>query len=364
MTDVEKIEVQRLYGVRHGGVETDNWGNRFEILVGPSRGLMKDLLTLPQGTRIGIEYSPEVDQLREVKGHPISFGEGYEFYWDRIQRVARRNSLDVQYLDNIAFYVTQVEKILEAQALFERGSRRVEGNLNKHLGYMRASHRAGVEAEYAFQVEREDAILERIAELKPTVAIVGQGHGDVFVDRLEELSRRGITIGAYLAEDSTLPTLSLEHPLYERAILNEHPIPERELVVQRELIERKHRAATMGRVLANGAPDFIGTWNLRIPAQGLFELYLDANGDGRIEDILGTATAATVIDGDKVVFDKRYVLSDSSPTVIQGILHHAAEKDEDGKYPGTLIHRGGQDAFTMVPFSEGLDIDRVLGLTF
>ncbi len=360
----ERVEIQRLYGVRHGAIDTDYWGDQIEVLVGPSKGLMKDLLTLPQGTRIGIEYDPELELPMEVNGQHVEFSEVDRFYWGRVRRLAQRNSLDIQYLDNIAFYARQIEKDLEARALFKKGAHKNGMDLNTHLRYMRASHKAEIEADYIYRIEREDAILDRITELKPAVVIVGQSHGDSFTERLEELRARGVIVGAYLAEDSTLPRLPYKRPLYERAILNDHPTPKRELVIERELVMRKYRAATRGRVMAEGIPDFIGTWDLRVPAKGLFEVYLESDGDGRIEDIFGSATAIARIDGDKIGFDKKYVLEDSSPTVIQETLRYTTDNYDDGKYSGTWSCEMGTSAFTMVPFKTGIDVNKALGLTF
>ena len=67
--------------------------------------------------------------------------------------------------------------------------------------------------------------------------------------------------------------------------------------------------------MSERTPDYIGTWNLVIPAQGLFEVYLDKkNGGmtGRIEDTLGTAIFTGVISKKTATFMKKYKPGESS----------------------------------------------------
>jgi hypothetical protein len=362
MAGPEQAEIQKLYGVRHGGQEMHSWG-MVDIFIAPSRGLTKDLLMLPQGTSVGIEWTPELEEPIEVGKDFVDISQSNIFYWQRIQRIARMNSLDIQYLDSADLFRKHFEKAHKSKAMYEKVGRTAD--LNRHMQYLRTAYQLGVESDYTFEVEREEAMLAKITALKPAVVIVGQAHGDVFANRLDELRTNGIIVGTYLAEDSSeKSSKSILRPR-ERAVLNLDPTPDNGIIVDRALIERKYRAITEGRVLATDAPDFIGTWDPMIPARGLFEVFVESNGRAAIIDTLGNASASGTFSAGHVDFRKLYDWDFSAQDAVIDFVNYSADMKPDGRFFGLWnVEEMGGGSFTMVPYAPGIDVNKTLGLTF
>jgi len=79
----------------------------------------------------------------------------------------------------------------------------------------------------------------------------------------------------------------------------------------REHIKRKYRAVTASRIDPSRKPDYIGTWDLEVPAHGLFEVYIDdRNGDGafngHVEDAYGQAGITGHTTDGAISFTKTY----------------------------------------------------------
>jgi len=311
--------VERLYGVEHG-ISMQMAGVRIsESLVAPSKGLLRDLLSQPQGTKVGIEFTPEftspfqIDEV-EIKSSPSAY-----FYWRRIIRACQMRKLDIVYLEDFPTYKRFTRKLMEAtaydQILFQnflKDDSFLDNEKGKELE--RKKYIAEVEKDYIFVVEREEKILERIAQTQPNIVILGKGHTDYLIQNKKIPASMGISVDSYQTEDvSPIPWHWERQQPFERAFLRPEPKPDANILKERELIMRKYRALTDGKVIVDGKPDFVGTWDLNCLPRGLFEMYVEGkNFSGIIEDTLGTASFAGQIGEDGIMFAKNYDLNKSA----------------------------------------------------
>ncbi len=195
---------ERVYGVMHGSRTEIAGITTSDILIAPSRELMRDLLTLPPGTSVGIEDCPELQQPYEMRGRIIDFTESTKFYWGRIRRLCKRRGLNVVYLEDFETYKKYLEKHLEAISLIDVLEREMkEGGFPERV--MQRMHRAQVEAEYIFVFEREKAIFDQIQATQPAIVILGRGHTDALLLNLDPFNQRGVSIGEYRAEEVFIP---------------------------------------------------------------------------------------------------------------------------------------------------------------
>lgn len=320
--------VEKLYGVIHGvGLEIAGAAIPENLvaptLVGPSKALMEDILTLPPGATVGIESCPELQGPLEFQGQTIDFDSGGKFYWNRIRRLCQRRGLNVEYLEDFETYKRYLEKSLQAQALDRALAREFRrGNGSEIDQILQDRYKAQVEAEHIHAFDREDKFLERLREVQPAIVVLGRWHADPLRQDPRILRDRGIAVGEYRTERVYRPHWSWSVPekRYERASLDYDFQPNNEVMLDRELIQRRYRAVTRGRVMGSRRkPDFIGTWDTQIPARGLFEVYLDKDGwHGRVEDCLGTASFDGRItrDGEWFGFLKKYIPDKSSRNAV------------------------------------------------
>ena len=154
----------------------------------------------------------------------------------------------------------------------------------------------------------------------------------------------GILFKSYSAEvepnlNEVLPPDTLFHkkgPVNVANDLVHNILVDSTLVARRIQLERKYRAIKEGRI-TDGNPDFIGTWSVRIPVQGLFEIYIKKRKGTRIsgimEDSCGTATVEGEITDTRMWFVKRY---DADAVSIGGFPHLRYEGErQNGTIKGT-----------------------------
>src|SRR3989344_26895 len=113
--------VEHLYGIEHG-VSLTIGGILIpgsETPVAPSRELMRDLLALPEGNSVGIEFTPEFQSPFNVDGIEINAGYESNFYWRRVMRTCDMRKLNVIYLEDFDTYKKYVRKLMEAKAVEE-----------------------------------------------------------------------------------------------------------------------------------------------------------------------------------------------------------------------------------------------------
>src|SRR3989344_6670721 len=116
--------VDRLYGIEHGRSLTvgDIVIPGSYTPVAPSRELMRDLLDLPKGISVGIEFAPQFQEPFDVDGLEVNAGFESSFYWRRIIRVCNMRKLNLVYLEDFDTYKKYVRKLLEAKAFEQRAS--------------------------------------------------------------------------------------------------------------------------------------------------------------------------------------------------------------------------------------------------
>lgn len=312
--------IERLYGVNHGAVTRFGDAVLFDNLVAPSKDLMRDLLTLAPGTKIGIETSLELGHPVEIQGKVIDYLKSNKFYWNKIQGLCQRRGLEIVYLEDFETYKRYLEKVMELEPLNTAlVTELTTGGVPERV--MQQIYRVQTEADYLFVFEREEKIFDRIRETQPDIVILGRGHTDPLLVDPEAFSRRGISVGEQKTEEVFFPPWHWDVPEkgFERAYIAWQPEPDEKLLLERTLIKRRYRAITEGRVMEGKTPDFIGTWDTQVPARGLFELYLESNGvKGVIEDCLGTATFVGVISSRSTTFIKEYDTSKSGEKAVRG----------------------------------------------
>jgi hypothetical protein len=259
--------------------------------------------------------------------------------------------------------------------------KRVEKEPDKETqhGLWQEANKRWIEAEYERMVGKEAPILENIAKFKPDLVFLGAAHSASFYRQRERLQKEyGITIDEYW-EDSITKSPSQDDIWMAMSACSEHVPMERYLEHEIEVemkkiddpkdalydpetthIERLYSAVKKGRV-TDGNPDYIGTWDVNFEESGLFEVFVkervQENGkikiSGTIEDCNGSADFEGVIDGNKLIFNKRY--TNAAPNAAKGEINyngllHGPHKD--GLYVGSYDAMGCSGDFWMKPFKE------------
>lgn len=357
--------VERLYGVMHGRSLNVAGMRVADFEAKPGSELTKELLTLPPNTSVGIEHTPELETTFEIDGVSLATGVNSN-YWREIERICKSRRLNVIHLEDFETYKKYCQKLLEKKMLDEE-------NLEKFIRFrkdnpdattaeyketkeaktiIRKAYRTSIEAEYIFTIEREQKMLDKIVEFQPQVAILGKGHADLLM--LKKMTSKKIPLGEYKTEEIIFVPWHEESDGSPSGLsrLNTNPLPDKSELLERELLRRRYRAVTKGRVMAKGNPDYIGTWDLTIPARGLFEIYLDKKNNGmtgQIEDALGTATLVGVITEKKVIFAKNYKMNKSSSDAERETIAYQGD-GSNGLYIGQFKVASGFRSDREMPF--------------
>jgi hypothetical protein len=338
--------IEQLYGVDHG---YHHLLIPEGLKVHPSIELMSNLLALPAGTKVGIEYTPKFDRPYFVDGQRFFDPPTQRFYWQRLRAICREAEHKIIYLEDFSTYKEYVRKENEIINLTKKIKKKTPNEEKQKL--LGSIYKLQVEAEYIHQVKRETAILNLIQKHQPTVVILGRGHTDYLMfNSSSRLDPKGIKVNSYQVEtpDSPSGTLYFFDEDIRRGVstkLNKNPTLEsrHDANWERFFLERRLKAVTEGRV-TNGTPNFIGTWNTYIPAQGLFEIYVeDANQfSGKIEDCLGTAVFRGNVDENQISFLKIYLPSDSLKEAFRGAIAYQGNRIGDF-YKGEFEHVYSED---------------------
>jgi len=369
--------VETLYGVMHGKSITVCEVPVIGFETTPGKELINELLSLPPNTSVGIEHAPELEKTFEVDGVPKkTIG---NLYWMEIKKICEQQHLNIVYLEDFPTFKKYVSKQMEKERLDEEnleknakfrkenpGKTTEEYEEDKEVRKIsRKAYKAEVEAEYIFTIEREQKILDKIAEYQPQVVILGGKHSGYIALRPKELTSRKISLGRYKTEERpSVPwhEQSEECPSDISRLL-QNPLLDKSELLYRELLKRRHRAVTRGRILSRGMPDYIGTWDLVIPSRGLFEIYVDKKDEihGRIEDILGTAEFVGRIAENNAIFSKKYIPAKSSDEAAKDFMAYTAD-GTNGFYLGTFRVASGyannkERPFGMRKFSESAKLN-------
>lgn len=357
MTSETDCLVERVYGTIHS-FEQNFFIHTQEGTVSPSQELLRDLNSLPEGSVVGIEtFDPkEVRRLtKKVNGQRFYLKKEDDFYWKIVENYCDARNLQVAYLDDFSTFRAYVAKQLE----WRQYRQEYEASLKERGGIgpaelaalADAAYRAAIETRYIHRVGREEKIIERIAKYHPQRVIIGRGHGDYLFSRPEALIRHRVSFGEYYREgwvDSQsrmMAELMYDHkitPHRQAQLVDRTPDPQE--LINREMLERAYRLITEGRVIADKTPDYVGTWDLRFPLRGYFEVYVNGQAKGGplsgiIEDCLGTADFEGEISENWVQFLKTYQKDNSTANAIKmPILYKGLRKN--GKYEGQFTCQG------------------------
>jgi hypothetical protein len=358
-----QVTLNKLYGVVHGGaVECPLLPQPLMVTLKPSLRLIEKLGELPAGTKVGIEYMhPEVKTEYDSKllENGLQPNAHDQRYWDVILKALNEKSHETVYLDEISQYGNLIR--------LQKEMKRVLTLLHRPLPRKQARQLTG--EQYALDVEiqndlafrRHDRLLEKICEVKPQVAIIGDGHANIMWKDQASAHLGNIYIKEYSAEtfaDLTRAIRSLQFGLSEfhsqsqlenwmsRHIepngFVENPVDCKPISCESE--RRRYKAITEGRI-TDGVPTYIGTWDAYVPQRGLFEMFVGKrvlNGnveaiDGIIEDSFGSATFYGTLSSSAITFVKTY--SDEA-------IKSGASRDEI-VYAGRILNNKVSGEFTL-----------------
>lgn len=300
--------VELLYGVNHGGRGRD-LSNNFcvDVVVEPASKMINYLHALPSGTKVGIEYHPNIyHPPQDALARP---DKNTKRYWENILGIVIEGGLEPVFIDNPDMYQRYAEKLLQAESkanfstiIDDETARSIEED----------QYRAEVEARHILWIEREIAMVDAIAQTQPDVVIMGRGHTEyLMANKDSQLLPKGIIVGDYKADkpiEITIPSSIIDrtdvyHRIAETEVVN---IPNPDLFPDREMLRRQHNAVIYGRINPDSNPQFVGTWDIWCRQRGLFEMYVRGEGvfAGRIEDVYGTGKSFHLSRGNEFNFTK------------------------------------------------------------
>jgi hypothetical protein len=356
------MRIESLYGVIPGGQRTG--GEQLAIL--PSKDLYRELISLPRGSKVGIEYTPEFTNGVIVNDSCVDASGGK--YWTRLERVLKGSGMEVVYLEDYETWAKYAQQDTEVHQLRSELTCKIpeiiegESDGKEAMSLARKLYRATAKRDYLQIVGREKKIVEKIKETSPRAVVLSQGTADFLFSNGESSGLEFQTYGTeeiFWFVDPTQPAFKPEF-LDDGWRKQSHHIDSQRDKLGREFIKRRYNAVQKGRIIDDPAnpPMFRGTWDSDIPEQGLFEMYLDPeygayslieNGDssltipskptvigGKIEDCLGTAVFSARVSGDSITFSKTYDPEVSSSEAAQQTLHYKATKCGDTEYQGAF----------------------------
>lgn len=344
----------RLYGVEHAAHMAAT-----EIGVIPNEGMIDDIQQLPAGSVVALETTPEI-----IPSHArasFDYPEKTVAYWLPLIEACEARGHKLVHLDSLELQLMAAATKEARQALIAKLKGQPESAPSDPVEEMLAREEIfalDAVAKHTHGITREAVVFDNLAGASADIAVISANHADYLVATPEEQARRGLNIEDYLRvsiDPDELPPLEMWASVIARS--SPHPIhqyisgnfPEQRSLAVREAIVRAHRAATTGRILPNGRPFYVGTWQPLCRTDGLFELYPDAHlvgpswaGSGTIEDTLGTARFEGEFRPAGVRFEKRYDPKLSSDETIDETIIYEAERSSDDEYRGEWRAEGGK----------------------
>ena len=341
-------EISSLYGVEH-----DFPNDSINIL-------RNELSKLPPGTKVGIEYHPEITRLTTLQDQPIYFEKSAILYWEEVKRICEENHLEIVYLDDPELYKDIASsEISRAEALHKLQNGDYGDDEGEYWRLRRNLYRASIDSFFKTVIVRQRAILEEIIKNKPETVVIGSGHS-VVLDSLKD--KLGINIHSFLRHDGS--------PFEESEYI--------ESMTDYELVKRRYHALKSFRLKENLsiAPSYVGVFlsdsDFYTPEEGMFEICLESTDDagffsGKLFDMLGDASLRGEFNGNKIIFCKRYVEEKSSQTASTTDIIYVGILKEDGSYEGKYYFslRGGKTlmrsgVFLLRPFTSAKDVPQLL----
>lgn len=365
------VDVKKLYGVLTG------FTARFlivesEVYLKPSREMLGELAELPAGTKVGIEdFEPDdkrkLDDL-VIDDARVIVNEATQKYWNEVEEHCKKHRLEVVCLDDATIWAEAAKAGLEAHRLSRQFGKAMGARL---VELQRTAYAQEVIQEYLHGIGREEAIIRKIKSRQPEVVLVSAG----FADDLAARPSHGINFAAYAQEQgpkmdnltqdmrfvmSEMMSRAEAEDFLNRNVepntLVQNSSPDPATAAEREALERRYRAVKTGRI-TDRKPDFIGTWELLVPARGLFELFVTGRAGksivGTIEDTIGPATFTGTMDENGIRFTKTYAehtyqIRGPIPPC-KGEIAYSAEKTGN-KLEGLFDHPDARGRFEMAEF--------------
>lgn len=328
------------------------------ISLKPSPILLEALSNLPEGTRVGVDrLSPKEQKSLEEMAHdrvdtgPDPLGARY---WDAIITHCDNRKLEVAYLDNL--YLWRAYANLSVKA-YNAEYKKKWKDLEELRKLKIEGHGVDTEAQNIKFIQREAKILEMIVESEPAVVILERDTADYFASEAEMVGANGLNFRSYEAEK--LPDLrSIKDMIYDfrRKYTDEElyqavqhnkfshsPYPRQEAIAKHVTVKRQYKALKEGRV-TDEEPDFIGTWDIDVPAKSIFEMFIEkkdgASVSGRIEDTLGTAEFSGSIERPGVITHIKFTkIYNKSATLVGAVPHkiyYSGRSDNEDMVSGTF----------------------------
>ena len=342
----------RLYGVVHGASEEGLFSSR-TLAVHPCDEILQDLTELPHGVRVGLEWF-EREDWREVKEDLMQksvaarikkilfFEDSASCYWQALVRVLLESGLQPVFLEEKEIWKRYnqacVDLVKQSEDFPDNLGKSARERHGKLCQYNEALEQKVLASRRIHELERDHRLLCAVASNALDIAIVGIGHGDYWVACQEKIQQElGITFDSYSQQR---PSGNNSHP----AIFVREGVPSKNILFERELLERALRLREQGRV-GGGTPDYVGIWNYFEPYKGYFEVFVHQREReeiaGVIEDLLGTAKFKGKIDEREMHLTKTYTAA-SADAFPQEILYKWVGTGEEwfGQY--TTCGGGGR----------------------
>jgi len=361
-----------LYGAIHGMHWDDFFtGRHGDIEISPSKELLNDLQRFPAGTRVGIESLNKEDGER-VESHLLKLpfnppatrfiNENYgvpipasrpiyiresNSYWDILAKECSKLKFDVVFLENKNIWfkynqarIKQAENNQNRENLFvfEKGESKEHYN-RKVVSFNLERYKEETLIRKIHEIERDNELLKAIKLHNVNIAFVGEGHASYWAANSEKIySEFGIKIENYSRESPV--DNRVHYPYYKvQTIFDKQALPDEKVTSYRQNLERTIKLLEQKR-LGDKEPDFIGTWDIRNPLKGYFEMFVNKNGgkiQGEIIDCLGDADFEGKVDARNIKFVKQY-RERKNEIDYQGIVR-------DGKIIGFFTTEGFGEPF-------------------
>ncbi|MBI2105909.1 hypothetical protein HYT56_03670 [Candidatus Woesearchaeota archaeon] len=332
---------------------------RIEGLI-PTPEMLKEISLFPGGSKIGLEYLSERDELevradltklskeKHLKRAKI-YPEASFRYWDFLTGFCIQNGHEVVFIEDKEICLKQNEVSIEGQAKnrknkkFSEKTLELKAGLNSDEKVFMQVVRANDENYYANllsrkinEIERADAMLRKIKSKELDAVVVASSYSDLWISNAEKIKEEhGICFDPYCAERTEEET---------RIRFVRDAQPEQCVSSRRESMERALRFMEEGRIIRNRKPDYVGSWELvDSPSEGYFEMFInEKNGEnikGNIEDCLGSATFTGRINDKEIGFAKRYSRN-SSEDAVKGVIPYKGRKTKGGFHGFYMLPNG------------------------
>ncbi len=325
----------KLYGITHSA-SINSLFFSMPINISPAPELLEDLAELPKSSKIGIEWIGETGW-QEVQDDLMgrSFDAGLQEipffddlvsnYWRIIINELQRHCLHPVFLENKDVWLKYNQAVValakERQNQLFHGGEDDRDYHEKLCRHNEARKKRVLVARRIHEIERDEVLLSAVSSGNLDAAIVGYGHADYWIANKQRIQQQtGIIFDSYSKQQQN----GKGYPL---TVFVRNAEPDKNIIYQRKSLERAIRLMEQGRI-AEGTPDYIGTWCDYEPSQGYFEVFVrKRDGEdisGVIEDVLGSATFSGRVNKKGIQFTKNY--TDASPEAIRGEIPYEAER--------------------------------------